>query len=394
MNSHPVGSHGTRTDLLLMTIIWMDSNTVLESDLSLKSRSFLHRVNDRVRKMLDQSSKDATQDRNKHCLKWWMLCLRHYNHLYSWERITQKIFHSIKNTGKDITMKQDVQDIWTVDIGTIGWDFWSVSNQLGKFSMETVTSGYWWRSVISLLFAKVYVFSDSVLCFGKMNQNPTWTTFWEPQLEWFKDSSQYGTLELVRDVQKFMNKMAEPNNSKGEISSCWCFNNISWGSEDADLVSMYARRVSPGRCSFLGLGSEKKWYSTHDSRTQGEWNRVAELMMIEFRESGHPVFRSTSPLSRGNAKKQRRWTNIYTSVPIGHTIETVVRTIISVYQLSIYGAVSDLCEEYSIRQTSTGRPVLAEQSHPFFAPADLLIMASTSVNSTLHTSFSHAVNTQ
>ena len=48
----------------------MDSNTVTESDLSLKSRSFLRRVNDRVRKMLDQSSKDATQDSNKHSLIW------------------------------------------------------------------------------------------------------------------------------------------------------------------------------------------------------------------------------------------------------------------------------------------------------------------------------------
>ena len=35
----------------------VDSNTVAESDMSLKSRSFLHRVNDRVRKMQDQSSK-------------------------------------------------------------------------------------------------------------------------------------------------------------------------------------------------------------------------------------------------------------------------------------------------------------------------------------------------
>ena len=35
----------------------MDCNTATESDLSLKSRSFLHRVNDRVRKLQDQSSK-------------------------------------------------------------------------------------------------------------------------------------------------------------------------------------------------------------------------------------------------------------------------------------------------------------------------------------------------
>ena len=44
----------------------MDSNTVAESNMSLKSRSFLHTVHVRVRKMRDQSSKDATQDRKKH----------------------------------------------------------------------------------------------------------------------------------------------------------------------------------------------------------------------------------------------------------------------------------------------------------------------------------------
>ena len=32
----------------------------------------------------------------------------------------------------------DVRDIWTVNIGTTRRDFWSVSNQLGKFSIETV----------------------------------------------------------------------------------------------------------------------------------------------------------------------------------------------------------------------------------------------------------------
>ena len=59
---------------------------------------------------------------------------------------------------------------------------------------------------------------------------------------------------------------------------------------------------------------------------------------------------------------------------MGDTIETVFRTLISVNQLSIYGAVSDLCEEYSTCQTSTVRPALAEQSDPLFAPANLLIM--------------------
>ena len=45
----------------------MDSNTSTESNLSLKSRSFLHRVNDRLRKMLDHS-KDAMQEIDKRSL--------------------------------------------------------------------------------------------------------------------------------------------------------------------------------------------------------------------------------------------------------------------------------------------------------------------------------------
>ena len=85
------------------------------------------------------------------------------------------------------------------------------------------------------------------------------------------------------------------------------FNDISWGSKDneqecelsAQLFSTYARRFSPGKWSFFGPGSEKKWYSTHECKPQGEWDRVAEFLMTKFRESGHPVFRATSPLSRG-----------------------------------------------------------------------------------------------
>ena len=93
-------------------------------------------------------------------------------------------------------------------------------------------------------------------------------------------------------------------------------------------------------------GHPSEWYSTHDSKPQGEWDRVAELMMIAFSESGHPVFRATSPLSRGTLKsKGGGKLSIHFCADEG-TIETVFRTSISVNQLSICGAVSDLREEY------------------------------------------------
>ena len=100
-------------------------------------------------------------------------------------------------------------------------------------------------------------------------------------------------------------------------------------------------------------------------------------MMIKFSESGHSVFRSTSPLSRGTRKSKGGGKLSIQFCADGDTIETVFRTIVSVNQLIIYGAVSDLCEEYSARQTRTVRPVLAGQSDPLFEPARLLMTTPT-----------------
>ena len=88
--------------------------------------------------------------------------------------------------------------------------------------------------------------------------------------------------------------------------------------------------------------------------------------MLTFAESQHPVFRSTSPLSRGTLKSNGGGQlSIHFCADEG-TIETVFRTIISVNQLSIYGAVSDLCEECKSCHDRTGRLVVAGQSDPLF----------------------------
>ena len=91
--------------------------------------------------------------------------------------------------------------------------------------------------------------------------------------------------------------------------------------------------------------------------------------MIKFAESRHPVFRSTSPLSRGVLKSKGggKLSIHYCADPA--TIETVFRTILSVNQLSIYGAVSDLCEECKTCHVRTGRPVVAGLSNPLFVPS-------------------------
>ena len=111
------------------------------------------------------------------------------------------------------------------------------------------------------------------------------------------------------------------------------------------LCHYLQKRFPAGRWSFLGPGSETKWYSTYNERPGGEWEKIAELMFFKFAESGHPVFRATSPLSVGQLKSKGSGKLSIHFCADGETIETVLRTIVSVNQLSIYGAVSELCEE-------------------------------------------------
>ena len=104
--------------------------------------------------------------------------------------------HSSKKTGNDPTLKQmfDISEKLTVGqsdeifgVCQISWES-SAWKQLCFVNDE---------EVISLSHAKISVFSDFVLCLGKVSQNPTSNTAWERQLDWFKDSSQYRTLGTI-----------------------------------------------------------------------------------------------------------------------------------------------------------------------------------------------------
>ena len=92
VSEQPAGSFTQHRDKFVIDDDDMDSNTATESDLSLKSRSFLHRMNDRVRKMLDQSSKDATTDSDNHSVVWRMFMSSTLQASVIMGRITQTIY--------------------------------------------------------------------------------------------------------------------------------------------------------------------------------------------------------------------------------------------------------------------------------------------------------------
>ena len=81
-------------------------------------------------------------------------------------------------------------------------------------------------------------------------------------------------------------------------------------------------------------------------------------MLLEFAESGHPIFRAMTPLSRGALKSKRRGKLSIHFAADQDTIDTIYRIILSVNQLSVYGAVAAKCEEFDDHQDRTGEPVI------------------------------------
>ena len=84
---------------------------------------------------------------------------------------------------------------------------------------------------------------------------------------------------------------------------------------------------------------------------------------MEFAQSGHPTFRARTPLSRGQLKSKGHGKLSIHFAADEHTIETIFRIILSVNQLSVYGAVAATCEELESHQDGSGDPeILMGQS--------------------------------
>ena len=257
--------------------------------------------------------------------------------------------NSIENTA-DLTLKQmfgisaklvaEQDEISNLE--TIGWEkhSWKYLSLIGD------------ERVINLQRAKVYVFSDSVLCLGKIHRNPESNNAWEQRLGWITSSHSYrnfdgidgeptkfewnifpgfDTLQLYGKVKDLLSRFGEtPENFTGRILFYVDVQrHFLWNKRDneqeclanARLVSLYARKFGEGQWSFIGLGSEKKWYSMEEDSPQGIWN-IAEKMLLEFAESTCPIFRATTPLSRCQLKSKGHGKLSIHFAAVQETIET------------------------------------------------------------------------
>ena len=171
----------------------------------------------------------------------------------------------------------------------------------------------------------------------------------------------------------------EPEQFKGRIIFMSMYNDIPCGERgntekcilNSVTVANYARRFLLGRWSFLGPGSEKKWYGTCSDKPDGEWDMTAEIMMLNFAESGHPIFRATSALEERELRSKENGNKSIHFNGGEETIELILRTIISVNQLSIYGAEADLCKELSKYSEIAGKLAANEDLESMEIPSEL-----------------------
>ena len=208
--------------------------------------------------------------------------------------------------------------------------------------------------VINLQRTEVYVFSDSVLCLGKVLQHPESNEAWKNRVAGVRAEKSYRdddaingestdfecnifpgftTLPLWFKINGLLSYLGQtPATFTGRILFMSMFNDISCDKYDnrneclrnADIVQTFAGRFGIGQWSFIGSGSEKKWYPSENS-PQGAWDHVAEEILLKFAESGHPTFRATTPLSRGQLKSKGRGKLSFHFTADQDTIDTIYR---------------------------------------------------------------------
>ena len=239
------------------------------------------------------------------------------------------------------------------------------------------------KRISNLQRTKVYVFSDSVLCFGKIHQNPDSNEAWKNRIVGVKSVKScrnfdgingeptefewnifpgFNSLQLSDEVKSLLLKLGEtPEIFTGRI----LFMPMTFPVDQKTMTKNASRILKSSLFMQRSLVQDnghslvpvlRKWYSIKEDSPQGIWDNIAEKMSVELAESGCPIFRATTPLSRGELRSKGHGKLSIHCPATQETIETIFRIIVSANQLSLYGAVAEMCEENESLHDRSGRP--------------------------------------
>ena len=239
--------------------------------------------------------------------------------------------------------------------------------------------------VINLQRTKVYVFADSVLCLGKVLQHPESNEAWKNRVAGARAEKSYRdydaingestefewnifpgftTLQLCDKISDLLGTKT-PETFTGRILFMSMFNDISCDRNDnkdeclknADYVKTFAGRfgIVNGhlldqvlrRSGILPRTVHKELGTTLRNRCCWNFLIVDTLFSVQ---------RLHCPGGQLKSKGRGKLSIHFTADQ--DTIDTIYRIILSVNQLSVYGAVAAFCEEFEDHQDRTGEPVI------------------------------------
>ena len=178
---------------------------------------------------------------------------------------------------------------------------------------------------IKLSKAKMHVYSDSELCLGrcanilpprrseknKLDGSSAQTHHQAlngidgapSEFEWIIFQG-HTTVELLR---KMTTRAIKQEEFKDRIIFMSMYNDIDWSKVEESYNECFsnsltvrdsAHRFPKGHRSFLGPGTEDKWYGAHAYKPEGKWNHSVDVMMCQFRRKRTSSFPS-SVVDRG-----------------------------------------------------------------------------------------------
>ena len=93
--------------------------------------------------------------------------------------------------------------------------------------------------------------------------------------------------------------------------------------------------------------------------------------MANFSGSGHPIFRASSAFERGELRSKEGGKKSIHVNGGSENIEWLLRTVISANQVSIHGAMADLCDEVPQGIRAPGKLAASEHLEHVEIPTDL-----------------------
>ena len=96
------------------------------------------------------------------------------------------------------------------------------------------------------------------------------------------------TLSLLEKIQSLVTDLqCEPEHFTDRIIFMSMYNDIEWKAKgnkkrceyNSQTVTNFARKFPRGRWSFVGPGSEERWYATYTDKPDGSWDQTDENMV-------------------------------------------------------------------------------------------------------------------